>query len=49
LKQQFNDSHLAQHDILECLAETIWQAQHNNQALDSETYLSLLKQKIGQH
>ncbi len=49
LKQQLNDSHLAQHDILECLAETIWQAQHNNQALDSETYLSLLKQKIGQH
>lgn len=47
LRQQYNDSHLAQHDILECLAETIWQAQRNNQPLDSETYLNLLKQKSG--
>ena len=48
LRQQYNDSHLAQHDLLECLAETIWQAQRNNQPLDSETYLNLLKQKSGQ-
>ena len=48
LRQQYNDSHLAQHDVLECLAETIWQAQRNSQPLDSETYLNLLKQKSGQ-
>ena len=48
LQQQYNDSHLAQHDLLECLAETIWQAQRNNLPLDSETYLNLLKQKSGQ-
>ncbi len=48
LRQQYNDSHLAQHDFLECLAETIWQAQRNSQPLDSETYLNLLKQKSGQ-
>lgn len=48
LRLQYNDSHLAQHDILECLAETIWQAQRNNQPLDSGIYLNLLKQKSGQ-
>lgn len=47
LRQQYNDSHLAQHDLLECLAEVIWQAQRNNQPLDSESYLNLLKQKSG--
>ncbi|MEI8362105.1 MAG: DUF1841 family protein [Betaproteobacteria bacterium] len=48
LQQQYNESHLAQHDLLECLAETIWQAQRNGQPLDSETYLNLLKQKSKQ-
>ena len=39
-------SHLAQHDLLECLAETIWQSQRNNEPLDSSNYLGLLNQKI---
>ncbi len=42
------DSHLALHDMLDCLAETIWQAQRNNTALDNDVYLNLLKQKAGQ-
>jgi hypothetical protein len=45
LCQQHNDSHLAQHDILDCLAETIWQAQRNNAPLDAENYLDLLRNK----
>ncbi|MBA3696093.1 MAG: DUF1841 family protein [Methylotenera sp.] len=50
LRQQHKgDSHMAHHDILECLAETIWQAQHNNMALDNTVYLNLLKQKTGQN
>jgi len=48
LQQKYDDKHLAQHDLLECLAETIWQAQRNNAPLDSLHYLNLLKQKIGQ-
>jgi len=48
LRQQYNDSHLAQHDLLDCLAETIWQAQRNNAPLDVTNYLDLLKQKSGQ-
>jgi Domain of unknown function (DUF1841) len=38
--------HLAQHDILECLAETIWQAQRNNSALDGQQYFINLQQKV---
>jgi hypothetical protein len=48
LCDKHNDKHLAQHDLLECLAETIWQAQRNNSPLDSAHYLNLLNQKIGQ-
>jgi len=46
LRQQHNDSHLAQHDILDCLAEIMWQAQRNNSGLDSEHYISLLEKKL---
>ena len=49
LQQYHNDSHLAQHDILDCLAETIWQAQRNNSGLDAQSYLTLLEQKLGKN
>jgi hypothetical protein len=45
LLEKHQDKHLAQHDILDCLAETIWQAQRNHSPLDSAHYLSLLQQK----
>ena len=45
LLSKYNDSHLAQHDLLDCLAETIWQSQRNQQPLDSAYYLSLIQQK----
>jgi hypothetical protein len=41
------NEHDAQHDILECLGETIWLAQRNHTALDSHHYLTLLQQKAG--
>lgn len=47
LQQKHGDKHMAQHDLLECLAETIWQAQRNNTPLDSVYYLSLLNQRVG--
>lgn len=47
LRQKHGDKHMAQHDILECLAETIWQAQRNNAPLDSAHYLGLLNQRVG--
>lgn len=45
LKLKHQNEHDAQHDILECLGEVIWQAQRNNSALDSQKYLILLQQK----
>lgn len=46
LCEKYDDRHLAQHDVLECLAETIWQSQRNHTPLDSAHYLNLLQQKV---
>jgi hypothetical protein len=47
LKLKHQNEHEAQHDILECLGDVIWQAQRNNTALDSDIYVQLLQQKAG--
>ena len=47
LKLKHQNEHRALHDILDCLAETIWQAQRNNNALDANNYVQLLQQKVG--
>ncbi len=39
------NTHDAQHDLLDCLAETIWHAQRNQQQLDSNHYLQLIAGK----
>ena len=45
LKIKHQAEHDAQHEILECLAESIWHAQHNNTGLDAGYYEQLLQQK----
>lgn len=45
LCKKYQDTHLAQHDLMDCLAETIWQSQRNQMPLDSAHYLQLLQQK----
>ena len=47
LKLKYQDEHDAQHTILECLGEAIWQAQRNNTALDANFYVQLMQQKAG--
>lgn len=47
LKLKYQDEHLAQHDILDCLAECIWSAQKNSTSLDANYYVQLLQQKAG--
>ena len=37
----------AQHDMMDCLAEMIWQAQRNNTAYDPLAYLQCLDAKLG--
>jgi hypothetical protein len=36
----------AQHDLMDCLAETIWQAQRSGQPPDSEAYLNCMQGKL---
>lgn len=45
LLSQYQDAHDAQHELLDCLAETIWQAQRNQQPLDADHYMQLMQQK----
>ncbi|MFW5432565.1 MAG: DUF1841 family protein [Methylophilaceae bacterium] len=47
LKISHQEEHSAQHDVLDCLAETIWQAQQNKTVIDADYYLQLLNKKIG--
>lgn len=37
----------AQHDLMECLAEAIWQAQRHHAPLDAEAYTRCMAQKAG--
>ncbi len=46
LKLKHQNEMDAQHDILECLAEVIWQAQQNHTDLDAARYLQLMQQKV---
>lgn len=37
------DVHAAEHEMIECLAETLWEAQSQNQPPDERTYLERLQ------
>ena len=47
LRAKTGAEHDAKHALLECLAETIWQAQRANAAPDQALYLECLRQKLG--
>ena len=38
------DVHVAEHEMIECLAETLWEAQSQNQPPDEHKYLERLQQ-----
>ncbi len=38
-----NGQHKAEHDMMECLGESLWSAQRNNQLPDEAAYLDCLK------
>ena len=46
LVAQFGDEHEAKHAVLECLGETIWNAQRNAAAPDGEAYLRCIEQRL---
>ncbi len=45
LTQHFESEHDAQHAMMECLGEMIWQAQRSNTAPDAAVYLDCLEQQ----
>lgn len=44
-RSQHGDQHAALHDILECLGETLWRAQRDQQPLDGAAYLECIKRR----
>jgi hypothetical protein len=45
LRSKTGDEHAALHAVLECLAETMWQAQRSGGALDGSAYLDCLARR----
>lgn len=45
LQTKLADQHRAQHVLMDCLAETIWQAQRTQSALDAEAYIALIRDR----
>jgi len=42
------DIHAAEHEMIECLAETLWEAQNENRPPDEHKYLERLRRLAGQ-
>lgn len=47
LAARLGDEHEAKHAMLECLGQTIWNAQRNATAPDGAAYLRCVEQKLG--
>lgn len=48
LLQRHADAMAAQHAVMDCLAEMVWQAQRNQAAFDSAAYLHCLDRVLGE-
>ena len=45
LMKKIGDEHAVMHQVMECLAEMIWQAQRNRSALDATVYFECLDRR----
>lgn len=45
LQMKHGEAHAAQHDVMDCLAETIWRAQREGSAPDGLAYVACLRAK----
>lgn len=45
LMKKIGDEHAVMHQVMECLAEMIWQSQRNRSALDSTVYFECLDRR----
>jgi len=46
LMQKHSDAHTAEHEIMECLSEMIWQAQQNQKMADENQYIDCIRKKV---
>ena len=46
LQAKFGDAHTTEHQMMECLTESLWLAQRNNQAPSESDYLIALKKLL---
>ena len=44
---KLQDEHAAQHQVMDCLAEVVWQSQRSNLPPDPQGYLACLRAKLG--
>jgi hypothetical protein len=47
LARRRDSEHAARHDIMECLAEAIWNAQRHGAGFDNASYLDCIRRKAG--
>jgi hypothetical protein len=47
LERRAGSAHDARHEVMDCLAEMVWQAQRNGVAFDNAVYLDCLARKSG--
>lgn len=46
LCRRMGDSHIAEHQMMECLGETLWEAQRQNTEPDEQAYLKRLQRLV---
>jgi hypothetical protein len=49
LQKKHDEAHTAQHDLIECLAETVWRAQRDRTPPDAEAYLECMRIRVSKH
>lgn len=47
ISQRVGDHHTAEHQMMECLGETLWEAQRSGSAPDEQVYLERLRGLLG--
>jgi len=46
LTQRVDSRHAAMHEVMECLGEVLWRAQRDQQPIDGQVYIELIKKRL---
>jgi hypothetical protein len=47
LRERFDDSHMVEHQMMDCLAEALWRAQRDGHEPSEKNYLACLQRQAG--